>query len=801
MSSYPVTNGVITFLPPPEGYVVDFDNPQQQDALKHFFIFGILGSLAILCLLQRLYVKYYISRGLKIDDVLITLAWIFSIVMQSAQIWSISIGGLCHHAWEMPIEVFEKHMLSSYIAAPAFIICNGLTKSSLLTFYLQVSPQKWFRRAIFVTITFVVLYTIIIASLLLFGCQPRETAWDPYLFASGKCIDYAVMYIIIAVANIISDIVLFAIPMPMIIRLKMPLGQKIGLGIMLGIATITVTTSIIRMIYLPSLLGALDIPWIAAPANVWSFVEVNLFIICGCMPTFRKFFKRFAPKWMGSSSDSGSSEPPSHDSLHKVQRKKHTGYTQFDTCGSLELATYPDTMSSSSETAYAMESLQEQPCGTDSPPDTERQENVSQSPTDSLPPTDRGKDAYLALMCCTMAQLPIWGYSVSFGIFQEYYSRPGSPISTASSGTIATIGALQQGVMYLMMPFAFLILTRYPQLRHLCGPLGLAVTVASLTASAFVNTIAGLIATQGALYSIGCGLLFCPISHYMNEWFVERKGMALGVMWAGKSGTGIAMPFVFDALLRRVGLKATLLAWAGASAAMTLPTLVFIKPRIPLHTQAQVQPLSFRFLRHTSFWMMQASVIIQSLGYLMPSTYLASYASSIGLPSITGPILLALFSVASVPGGIVHGMLGDKFSATKAVTIASIGSALPIWLLWGLSLDLANLVVFVIVYGFFAGGFSSTWSNMSTDIQKDDSAADSALIFGMLMGGRGIGFVTAGPLSGALLQAKAHLSNEALGYATQYGPMIICTGVTAVFGAWAPMWKGMRVALGTCKGR
>jgi hypothetical protein len=24
---------------------------------------------------------------------------------------SISIGGLCHRAWEMPIEVFEKHML------------------------------------------------------------------------------------------------------------------------------------------------------------------------------------------------------------------------------------------------------------------------------------------------------------------------------------------------------------------------------------------------------------------------------------------------------------------------------------------------------------------------------------------------------------------------------------------------------------------------------------------------------------------------------------------------------------------
>ncbi|KAJ4007617.1 hypothetical protein NW752_010283 [Fusarium irregulare] len=412
-------------------------------------------------------------------------------------------------------------------------------------------------------------------------------------------------------------------------------------------------------------------------------------------------------------------------------------------------------MSSSTRTSDATVRMPVPP-----PSDSEGQQNDQQSSEPCLPPTDRGKDAYLTLMCCTMAQLPIWGYSVSFGIFQEYYSRPPSPISSASSGTIATIGALQQGVMYLMMPFTFLILSKYPRLRQYCGPVGLLITTASLTASAFVDTVAGLIVTQG-----------------------------------------IAMPFVFDALLRRISLRATILAWAGASAAMNLPTLFFIKPRIPHHNQAQVQSLSFNFLRHTSFWMMQAGVIIQSLGYLMPSTYLASYASTIGLPSITGPILLALFSVASVPGGIVHGMVGDKTSATKAVTIASLGSALPIFLLWGLSLNLANLVVFVVLYGFFAGGFSSTWSNMSSDIQKDDASADSALIFGMLMGGRGIGYVSAGPLSGVLLQAKASLSDEALGYATKYGPMIICTGVTAVFGAWAPIWNGLRVTLGTVGGR
>ncbi|KAF5243320.1 hypothetical protein FAUST_2889 [Fusarium austroamericanum] len=351
---YPVTNGVTTFLPPPEGYVVDFDNPQKQDAIEHYLVFAILGPIAFLFLVQRLYTKYFILGSWKIDDALIVIAWgcfikICSLVMQSVQMWSISIGGLCHHAWEMPIEVFEKHMLSSYIAAPVFIICNGCSKTSLLTFYLQISPQLWFRRVIYGTITFVVLYTLIISTLLLFGCNPIQTAWDPFRFAGGKCADNAVVYIIIAVVNIISDLILFVIHIPMIAQLKMPLGQKIGVAIMFGITTITVATSIIRMIYLPALLGALDIPWVAAPANVWSIAEANLFIVCGSMPTLRKFFKRFAPKWFGSSPTPeeavvvGSvSDQSSRFGLDKKKKKKHTGYSQFET---MELGNYPDTVS------------------------------------------------------------------------------------------------------------------------------------------------------------------------------------------------------------------------------------------------------------------------------------------------------------------------------------------------------------------------------------------------------------------------------------------------------------------------
>lgn len=80
-------------------------------------------------------------------------------------------------------------------------------------------------------------YTVVIAGLLLFGCQPIRAAFDPYALRTGVCIDFLAQYISIAGANIVSDVLLFTIPIPMIVRLKMPLGQKIGVVLMFGVGS------------------------------------------------------------------------------------------------------------------------------------------------------------------------------------------------------------------------------------------------------------------------------------------------------------------------------------------------------------------------------------------------------------------------------------------------------------------------------------------------------------------------------------------------------------------------------------
>ena len=49
-------------------------------------------------------------------------------------------------------------------------------------------------------------------------------------------------------------------------------------------------------------------------------------------------------------------------------------------------------------------------------------ENEHANPEFSLPPVDGGRDAWLFLAASFMIEALVWGFSFSFGIFQEYYS-------------------------------------------------------------------------------------------------------------------------------------------------------------------------------------------------------------------------------------------------------------------------------------------------------------------------------------------------------------------------------------------
>lgn len=67
-SSFPITEGVRTYLEAPKDYGVDFNNPQTQFHVALYAVVSIGNLLALLFLSQQLYTKLVLSKGLQIED-------------------------------------------------------------------------------------------------------------------------------------------------------------------------------------------------------------------------------------------------------------------------------------------------------------------------------------------------------------------------------------------------------------------------------------------------------------------------------------------------------------------------------------------------------------------------------------------------------------------------------------------------------------------------------------------------------------------------------------------------------------
>lgn len=237
-------------------------------------------------------------------------------------------------------------------------------------------------------------------------------------------------------------------------------------------------------------------------------------------------------------------------------------------------------------------------------------------------------------------------------------------------------------------------------------------------------------------------------------------------------------------LLENYGFRSALRIWTVINVVASAPLVYFIRPRLAI-APAQTLPRhgsGLGFLKTSTFWLLQMGLILESLGYFIPSIYLPAFASSLGLSSSIGTLLVALINAVSVLSTVMLGMLIDRFHVTTVILISTIGAATSIFLLWGFSTALPLLCLFSIMYGFFAGGFVSTNAGVIKLIKSNDERADVGMLLGVLSAGRGVGAIVSGPLSEAMLSRSTWRGEVGFGYGSGCGSLIVFTGVTAIAG-------------------
>ncbi|KAM7223845.1 Major facilitator superfamily domain containing protein [Rhypophila decipiens] len=474
-----------------------------------------------------------------------------------------------------------------------------------------------------------------------------------------------------------------------------------------------------------------------------------------------------------------------------------------------------------------------------SSPDDSRDVTDEESPRDSrlpshefhqLPPVDSGKDAWLFLAACFVLECLVWGVPFSFGVFQNYYDTH-DPFMGSSD--IAVIGTCSMGIMYLDTPLIMGLLRRFPRQGRWSPIFGLVIMCLGIALSSFSTTVTHLIVTQGILYAIGGSIAYSPCIVYLDEWFVKRKGLAYGIMWSGTGLAGVVLPLLLEYLLDKYGFKTTLRLWSGLVFVLTAPLAWFIKPRLPHSSSSKscspqaaprYNPLALRFLLSKKFTLYQLANVVEALGFFLPGIYLPSYArSTLGASPFPSALTVLLVNVASVVGCVAMGWLIDRLHVTTCILVSTVGATLGSFLLWGFSTNLPVLYVFCVVYGVFAGSFTSAWPGIMREMTKGPehntqnnntkeangvidandhhssssgggeeygNKVDPIMVFAFLALGRGVGNVVSGPLSEVLVRGGSPWKGQALGgYGSGYGSLIAFTGATAFFGGASYVWK------------
>jgi len=106
-----------------------------------------------------------------------------------------------------------------------------------------------------------------------------------------------------AVLNIASDFAILLLPIPTIISLNLKVAQKVSVACILAVGSGVIVCSIARLPYVLSLRsGSPNMTYDYGILGVWSVVEVNLGIVCGCAMRLKKLIIAYLPKLgLGSS--------------------------------------------------------------------------------------------------------------------------------------------------------------------------------------------------------------------------------------------------------------------------------------------------------------------------------------------------------------------------------------------------------------------------------------------------------------------------------------------------------------------
>jgi hypothetical protein len=190
-------------------------------------VFSLLTPLVVL---GRCIFRGASAKNLGADDYTIVLSLLFVEII-NVQMIVCCEWGFGKHMLELPPVIVAKTLELYFFAQILYKINIGLTKISILLFYLRIfSVYRWFRGLCWSLIGLVAAFYLASVCSSIFQCHPVEFAFNKKSNGGhGTCIDLTAFWFANAAFNIGSDLIIIVIPSFAIKSLQLPTRSKVVL--------------------------------------------------------------------------------------------------------------------------------------------------------------------------------------------------------------------------------------------------------------------------------------------------------------------------------------------------------------------------------------------------------------------------------------------------------------------------------------------------------------------------------------------------------------------------------------------
>ncbi|KAG8163339.1 hypothetical protein KVR01_006636 [Diaporthe batatas] len=251
-------------------------------------------SLATIIVGLRFYTRVVLLKQLGLDDYFVLLTLGFAVATGGAVLSTIPYG-LGRRTATLDPSVIPLYLRSFWVSIVLYNATLMMIKLTFLIQYYRVLGVYKMKRVIWMTGLVIMMWAFSQLLVVIFSCSPVQKFWLADL--EGQCMPNLPFWYINAAGNIVTDLAILILPLPVLAKLKLRRQQKY---ILIGIFCLGLFTCAISLIRLSYLKQGPDFTWDNVPTSGWSVSELCSGIICACLPTLRPLMSKIKPQWMVS---------------------------------------------------------------------------------------------------------------------------------------------------------------------------------------------------------------------------------------------------------------------------------------------------------------------------------------------------------------------------------------------------------------------------------------------------------------------------------------------------------------------